>query len=144
MKLVDANIFLFAYNPSAPESAKAAAWLEGALWTDEPVATSWTTLLAFLRLTTSKVFPRPLTPREATAIVDGWLTESGLQLVDPTDRHWPLVRDFVEQTGARGNLVSDVHLAALAVEHGATLVTDDVDFRKFAGLRLEFPLRGRR
>ena len=141
MKLVDANLFLFAWNPSAPESSRAAAWLEAAFWADEPVATSWTTVLAFLRLSTSKIFPKPLTAREATAIVDSWFTEGGLQIVDPTERHWTLVRDFIERTGARGNLVSDVHLAALAVEHGATLCTDDQDFRKFLGVKLELPLR---
>lgn len=143
MKLVDANIFLFAWNTSAPESRAAADWLERALWSDEPVATSWTTVLAFLRLSTSKVFPSPMTTREATAVVESWLTEGGLQIVEPTERHWEVLRTLLVDSGARGNLVSDVHLAALALEHRATLCTDDGDFRKFPGLKVELPLRKR-
>ena len=53
------------------------------------------------------------------------------------------VRQLIDETGARGNLVADAHLAALAIEHGATLCTDDVDFRRFKGLKLELPLRNR-
>jgi toxin-antitoxin system PIN domain toxin len=143
VKVVDANLFLFAWNTSAPESARAAAWLEQAFWSGEPVATSWTTVLAFLRLTTSKVFPAPLTTREAAAVVDSWLTEAGLQILEPTDQHWTVMKDLLDQTGARGNLVSDVHLAALALEHRATLCTDDLDFKKFPGLKVELPLRKR-
>lgn len=142
MKLVDANLLLFAYNPAAPEHDRAARWLEDAFWDDEPVAASWTTLLAFIRLTTSpKVFARPYTAKEATAVVDAWLTEAGLAVVDPTERHWAVLRDLIDDAGARGNLVSDVHLAALALEYGATLFTDDSDFRRFKGLKVEMPLR---
>ncbi|MFT3838429.1 MAG: type II toxin-antitoxin system VapC family toxin [Myxococcaceae bacterium] len=142
MKLVDANLFVFAYNPSAPEHERAARWLEDAFWDDEPVATSWTTLLAFVRLTTSaKIFARPYTPKEATVLVDAWLTDAGLTIVEPTERHWSVLRELIDETGARGNLVSDVHLAALALEYGATLFTDDADFRRFKGLKVEMPLR---
>ncbi|MBK7864964.1 MAG: PIN domain-containing protein [Archangiaceae bacterium] len=144
MKLLDVNLLVFAYNASAPEHARASAWLEDVLWADEPVATSWTNVLAFLRLTTSKVFPKPLTPADATAVVDAWLTEAGLSIVEPTERHWAVLRGLVDETGVRGNHTYDAHLAALAMEHGATLCTDDVDFRRFKGLRLELPLRKQR
>ena len=65
-------------------------------------------------------------------------------MVGPTERHWALVRSLLMDTGARGNLVSDVHLAALAIEHGATLCTHDVDFKRFTGLKVSFPLRRRK
>jgi uncharacterized protein len=141
VKLVDANLFLFAWNTSAPESTAAAKWLEEALWDEEPVATSWTTVLAFLRLATSKVFPAPMTTREATAVVESWFSEGGLTILEPTEEHWRVMRELLDASGARGNLVADVHLAALAIEHGATLCTDDLDFRRFAGLKVELPLR---
>ena len=143
MKLLDVNLLLFAYNTAAPEFRAASAWLEGAFWDDEPVGTSWTNVLAFLRLSTSRIFPRPLSPRESTTIVDSWFDEAGLLVVGPTERHWQVLRDLIDETGARGNLVSDTHLAALCVEHGATLCTDDADFRRFKGLAVQLPLRRR-
>ena len=143
MKLVDANLLLFAYNAAAPEFKRASVWLEDAFWVEETVATSWTNVLAFLRLSTSKIFPKPLSPSEATAIVDSWFSDARLAIIDPTDKHWGVVRQLIDETGARGNLVADAHLAALAIEHGATLCTDDVDFRRFKGLKLELPLRNR-
>jgi uncharacterized protein len=143
VKLVDANLFLFAWNSSAPEHEQASHWLEEAFWADEPVATSWSTVLSFLRLTTSKVFPSPMTTREATSVVEAWFSEAGLRVLEPTDRHWRVMRELLDASGARGNLVADVHLAALAIEHGATLCTDDLDFKRFSGLKVELPLRRR-
>ena len=140
---MDANLLLFAHNAAAPEFKRASAWLEDAFWVEETVATSWTNVLAFLRLSTSKIFPTPLSPAEATEIVDSWFVDGGLAIIDPTDRHWAVVRQLIDETGARGNLVADAHFAALAIEHGATLCTDDVDFRRFKGLKLELPLRAR-
>ena len=143
MKLIDANLFLFAWNTSAPESARAANWLEEAFWGEEPAATSWTTVLAFLRLATSKVFTSPMTTKEASAVVESWFSEAGLRILEPTERHWEVMRRLLDASGARGNLVSDVHLAALAIEHNATLCTDDLDFRKFPGLKVSLPLQRR-
>lgn len=143
MKLVDANLLLFAHNTAAPEFDRASRWLEDSFWADEPVATSWTNLLAFMRLSTSKIFPRPLTAREATSTVEAWLSEAGLRIVEPTDDHWRVLRELIDGSGLRGNLIADAHLAALALEHGATLCTDDADFRRFKGLKVELPLRRR-
>jgi toxin-antitoxin system PIN domain toxin len=140
MRLLDASLLVYAYNPSASEHPRAARWLEQVLWADEPVATSWTNVLAFLRLTTSRIFTRPLSTREACEVVQALFDEGGLVVVEPTERHWAVLRSFLEHSGARGNLVSDAHLAALAIEHGATLCTADADFRRFKGLKLELPL----
>lgn len=142
MRLVDANLLLFAHNPSAPEFERASRWLEDAFWAGRGVGTSWSNVLAFLRLSTSRIFTRPLSPKEATAIVDGWFADAGLRILEPSERHWAVLRELISQSGVRGNLMSDAHLAALALEHGATLCTDDVDFRRFKGLRVELPLRG--
>jgi toxin-antitoxin system PIN domain toxin len=143
VKLLDANLLLFAYNTAAPESERAARWLEDAFWDEEPVGTTWTNVLAFLRLSTSKIFTKPLSSREATAIVDSWFVEGGMTLLEPTERHWSVLRTLIDDSGARGNLISDAHLAAIALQHGATLCTDDADFRRFKGLKLHLPLRAR-
>ena len=60
----------------------------------------------------------------------------------PTERHWALLSGLLTSGQASGPLVSDAHLAALAIEHGATLVTNDRDFARFPGLDVEYPLMG--
>lgn len=140
MRLVDANVLLYAVNEAAPHHATARAWLDRALAGREPVAFAWTALLAFLRLATHPaVFPRPLSAIEATDIVRAWLAQPPAVVVDPTPRHAGLLAGLLAQTGTAANLVNDAHLAALALEHGAVLVSFDADFGRFAGLRRETP-----
>jgi toxin-antitoxin system PIN domain toxin len=78
-----------------------------------------------------RVFDRPLEPSEAIASVAGWLERPVARLVEPGRRHWSILADVCERGRARGALTADAHLAALAVEHGATLVTTDRDFARF-------------
>jgi uncharacterized protein len=52
------------------------------------------------------------------------------------------LRDLLARLGVAGNLTSDAHLAALAIEHGATLYSADNDFSRFAGLRWVDPVHG--
>jgi uncharacterized protein len=140
--LVDANLLLYAYFPRAEQHERARAWLEGALSGPEPVGLSWSTILAFLRIGTSpRVFERPLSGSEAEAIVSSWLAEPTVALVGPGERYWALLRRLLLDAQVTGPLVSDAALAALALEHGATLVTTDRDFVRFRGLRLENPLQ---
>ena len=74
-------------------------------------------------------------------MVDSWLAQPAVTVVDPTDRHSAVLRHLLDPLGAAGNLTSDAHLAALAIEHGATLCSADVDFSRFAGLRWANPLQ---
>jgi hypothetical protein len=78
---------------------------------------------------------------EAAVIVSGWKLLDNVVLVSPTERHWDILNDLLQKSQARGPLIMDAHLAALAIEHGATLCTNDRDFLRFPGLKVEFPLQ---
>ena len=98
-------------------------------------------LLAFIRLTTSpRVFQSPLSTSEALDLVDSWLAQPCATVVHPTSRHASVLRELLEPLGTAGNLTTDAHLAALALEHGAELCSTDGDFSRFAGLRWANPL----
>ena len=141
MKLLDANLLLYALNEDAPNHLRAKTWLEEVLSGTEVVAFAWTVLLAFLRLSTrTAAFPRPLSVNEAVSIVDLWLAQPCAQVVHPTDRHLQVLKRLMAPLGTGGNLTTDAHLAALAIEHGAELCSCDNDFRRFPGLRWVNPL----
>jgi toxin-antitoxin system PIN domain toxin len=140
MLLVDANVLLHATNSSSRQHTPARAWLVGALGAREPVGFAWTVVLAFLRLATHRgVFPRPLTPAEAADLLEQWLGAPPSVLVDPTPRHLPLLRGLLADAGTAGNLVGDAHLAALALEYDAEVVSFDRDFARFPGVRHRLP-----
>lgn len=141
MILVDANLLLHAYNPRSREHDVARRWLEAALSGAAPVRMAWFTIWAFLRITTHpRVFERPLSFDEAAAIVSSWLAQPCLGVVEPGDRHWEILSGLAGPGQAVGPLVMDAVLAALAIEHGATLHTTDRDFARFEGLRWTNPL----
>jgi toxin-antitoxin system PIN domain toxin len=118
------------------------SWLAGLFAGHETVGLSWVTLLGFLRIATSpKILAMPYDLGQATEIVSAWLARSNVLIVSPTDRHWSILSDFLPRHRVRGSLIMDAHLAALAIEHGATLCTNDRDFLRFAGLKVEFPLQ---
>ena len=140
MLLVDANVLLHAVNEGSPEHREARDWLVDALGGNETIAFAWTVLLAFLRLSTHPaVFPRPLAVEDAADIVEGWIGAAPAVMVEPTRRHLALVRGLLSSSGSRGSLVSDAHLAALAIENDALLVSFDRDFGRFEGLRRRRP-----
>lgn len=140
MQLVDANVLLHAVNRASPRHRQARAWLDEALTKGEAVGFTWLVLLAFLRLATHPaIFPRPLGTEEALDVVRGWLAQPSAVLVEPTHRHLDVLASLLLDSGTAGNLVSDAHLAAIAVEHAATLVSFDADFGRFRGLRWRMP-----
>ena len=141
MKVVDLNLLLYAVNRDSFPHSRARVWLERSLSGDEPVGMPWTVLLGFLRLsTTARVLPRPLAVEEALAVVDSWLARPVVVPLAPGPEHWRILRALLEDAGAAGNLVSDAHLAALAIESGAELCSSDSDFARFPTLRLTNPL----
>jgi hypothetical protein len=141
VKLVDANLLLYATDERSPRHEDARSWLEERLTGDEPVAFAWAVLLAFLRLSTSpRIFEHPLSPDRAFDVVQSWLGQPCAVVVHPGDRHATLVRQLLRPIGTAGNLVTDAHLAALAIEHGAELSSCDTDFARFSGLRWSDPL----
>lgn len=141
MKVVDANLLIYAVDESAARHQRARAWLEEMLSAAETVGFAWVVMLAFVRLTTSpRIFETPLTPSQALDHVDRWLAQPCAAVVQPTDRHPALLRELLADAGTAGNLTSDVHLAAIAIEHGAELCSADTDFARFPRLRWTNPL----
>lgn len=140
MLIVDANVLVNAVNSEATEHERARRWLIEALDGSEAVAFPWVVNLAFLRLTTHPtIFRRPLSAADAGDILGGWLDRPPAILLDPSRRHVALLLGLLTQTGSGGNLVNDAHLAALALEHNATVVTYDRDFERYAGVRSRRP-----
>lgn len=145
MKLVDANVLLYAVNTDADKHETSRRWLDAALSGQATVAFSWIVVLSFLRLVTKAgLFPRPLTLDEAMDRVDAWLGADLAVVVEPTVDHHQVVRRLLRPVGLGGNLVNDAHLAALALAHRATVVSFDNDFGRFAGVAWEVPAPGGR
>jgi toxin-antitoxin system PIN domain toxin len=133
--IVDANVLLYAVNTDSAHHAVARRWLDDALAQPGSVGFTWSVMLAFLRVSTHRaVFERPLTPEEAIEACRAWLSQPQAVVVEPTARHLDVLAGLLVSAGTAGNLVSDAHLAALAVEHAAELVTFDADFGRFSGL----------
>ena len=142
MKLVDANVLLYATNVEAPQHTRCREWLEEALNGQEPIGFAWSVLLAFLRLSTKpQVFLSPLSPADAFQRIRLWLSAPPAVVVAPGERHLDLLDGLLKPLGVGGNLTSDAHLAALAIEHGAAVVSCDSDFARFSGVVHVDPLR---
>ena len=141
MKLIDLNLLIYAINRDSAPHRAAKAWLEDALSGGEAVALPWVVLLGFLRLTTNpRIVARPLTAEQAMQVVDGWLARPMVVALHPGDEHWRILGELLAACGTAGNLITDAHLAALAIEHGAELCSADGDFARFARLRWVNPL----
>lgn len=141
MILVDANLLIYAIDRDSPHQRRARKWLEQILSGTTPVGLAWIVTLAFLRVTTrAGIMHNPLSPEQAIAYVDSWLGQSHVTLVRPGNQHWPILRNLLQVSGTSGNLTSDAHLAALAIEHGYSIYSTDNDFRRFAGLTVINPI----
>jgi uncharacterized protein len=138
--LVDANVLLYAVDSASAHHDESRGWLDRALAGAETVGFAWAVLLAFLRISTNAaIFPQPMAVEDATEQVERWLGAPAAAAVQPTARHAALLRGFLVQTGTAGNLTTDAHLATLAVEHGAEIVSYDRDFGRFPGVTHRLP-----
>jgi toxin-antitoxin system PIN domain toxin len=143
--LIDANLLLYAYHERAEQHHESRAWLEEALSGPEMVRFAWLTLWAFLRIGTNpRVFEHPLSTSEAEAVVSSWLAQPAVGILEPGERHWEILRGMMREGQTTGPLVMDAVIAAIALEHGATLCTTDRDFSRFAGLKWTNPLAAQR
>jgi toxin-antitoxin system PIN domain toxin len=142
MILVDANLLLYAHEADGGSRHEAASsWLERLLETEQDVRVGLAALLAFIRISTDpRVYAQPRTPADAIGIVKALLARPNVTVAVPGDRHWAILAGVAASGRARGPLLMDAHLAALAIEHGATLATSDRDFTRFPGLRHVDPL----
>ena len=143
MILIDANLLIYAVNSDAPRHAHAREWLDRTLSGNTPVGLPWVCLLAFLRITTHpRVFAHPLQPDAAIDRVNEWLDQPVVDAVYPGEGHWPILRNLLRTTGTGGNLTTDAHIAAIAIERGATVCSADHDFQRFPGVHHVNPLDG--
>jgi toxin-antitoxin system PIN domain toxin len=139
--LIDTNLWLYAALEETPQHHQAKAWLEAVLNGNEAVALPWNVVLAVLRISTqSRLMLKPLSSLLALELVEGWLQQPLVDLVQPGPDHWRVLSRFIREVGTAGSLTSDAHLAALAMEHDCTLCSADNDFRRFQGLRFRNPL----
>lgn len=140
MKVIDLNVWLYAINSDSVHHRLARKTLQSILIGSEPVGMPWVVLLGFLRISTNpRVLPKPLSPDQAIAVVDDWLALPVVEILTPGREHWPILQDLIRETGTAANLVTDTHLAALALENGATLVSFDTDFSRFPRLKFFHP-----
>ncbi|WP_058189667.1 type II toxin-antitoxin system VapC family toxin [Terracidiphilus gabretensis] len=141
MIVIDVNLLIYAYDSATPEHAKARMWLEDVLSGSDLIGLPWLAVWAFLRVLT---YPgqagERLNMQTAVEIVQQWLEMPNVRLLNPGDRHWAILRDVLESGGVRGKLTSDAALAALTMEYGGVLHTNDRDFARFPGLRWVNPL----
>lgn len=140
MKIVDANVLIYAVNADARHHAIAKSWLDAALSGPTTIGIPWVCVLAFLRISTHpSVFEHPLTSEQAMDVVDVWLGCPNVISPEPGARHAATLRSFLSDVGVGGNLVNDAHIATLAHQSGATVVTFDSDFGRFPGVTWERP-----
>lgn len=141
MILVDANLLLYAEDSLSDHHESARDWWDAQLSGSDPVGLCWPVINAFIRIGTNpRLHQRPLTLKEASERVQSWLDQPCVRVVQPTDHHWALFQQMLRSGNAVGNLVSDAHLAALAVEHNCVLYSTDADFSRFKGLKWKNPI----
>ncbi len=140
--VTDVNLLIYAYNTGDPQHDTARAWWEQTLTGRQPVGLAWIGIIGFIRITTRRgVMPNPVSAGDAIATVQSWLALPHVEIIHPTDRHADVLFELLTELGTAGNLTSDAHLAALAMEYDATLATTDVDFLRFPKLRTSNPLK---
>ena len=143
MILPDVNLLVRAYDSESAGHDAAHGWWGGLMNGAQPVALPWVTMLGFVRITTLRqVLRQPLSAAEACATVREWLVRPHVTILEPGPRHADILFSLLERVGTAGNLTTDAHLAALAIEHQAELHSTDADFSRFPGLRWSNPLAG--
>lgn len=139
--LIDANLLLFAVHHGSPFHAAARRWLTEQLNGPRRVGIPWQSLAAFLRIATHpRAFERPLDPITAWESVTDWLAAAPVWIPEPGPRHPEILGQLIVRHQVGGNLVPDAQLAALALEHGLTVLSADTDFARFTEVRWENPL----
>ena len=141
MILVDTNILLYAQDSLSSLHQKARLWWDDLLSQSEPVCLCWTVLSAFIRIGTNpRVFEHPLSLEQALARIQSWFDQPCTRVIRPTEQHWTVFQQMLTDGQAVANLVTDAHLAALAIEHGCALASTDSDFARFPKLKWINPL----
>lgn len=141
MILPDVNLLVYAYNSDAPQHVRAKGWWERCVAGSQPVALPWVVCLGFLRVMTSRVaLERPMAMATALDHLRSWLEQPSVRLLQPGPRHLAILKGFADAGVLSGALLTDAHIAALAIEHQALVHSNDSDFARFPGLRWINPL----
>jgi uncharacterized protein len=139
--LPDINLLLHAYNSESPVHDRARKWWEELMNGTRSVGLPWVAIMGFVRIATHRlVLRRPLPVIAVCSWARGWLAQPHVSVVHPGDRHAEILFGLLERLGTAGDLTTDGHLAALAIEHQAELHSTDADFARFPGLRWRNPL----
>jgi toxin-antitoxin system PIN domain toxin len=143
MILPDVNLLVYAYDATSKDHSRARQWWEDQLNGSQMIGLSWVAVLGFIRLLTNpRIFKNPYSPPEILAIVGLWLAQPQVKIVHPAEQHFNRLAGLIGQVGTAGNLTTDAHLAALAIERGLILQTTDADFARFSSLKWNNPLKG--
>jgi toxin-antitoxin system PIN domain toxin len=138
--IVDVNVLIDTVNQAGERHAQVRDWWEEAMNGTRKVGLPAVAVLGFLRLSTSaKAMERSLTVDQATTEVRDWLARPVVSVVHPGPQHYAILERLLRSAGTGGNLVTDAHIAALALENGATVVSSDHDFARFEGVRWQRP-----
>ena len=141
MILPDINLLIYAHDPRAAHHQRALQWWNQCLQGHEGAALAWVVILGFVRIATHpKVSARPMTVEDAIGRVEEWLSMPHIHLIHPAKSHFQTWSSLLRGVGTAGNLTTDAHLAALAIERGLILQTTDADFARFPGLKWNNPL----
>jgi len=141
MILPDANLLLYAEDTLSSQHERARIWWDGVLSGSETVNLCWPVINAFIRIATNaRIHDCPLLASEAVARVNSWMEQPCVRVVGPTEFHWSIFQKQIHESATLGNLVSDAHLAALAIEHASTLYSTDRDFARFPSLKWKNPI----
>lgn len=142
MILLDVNVLVYAHRAEAPQHEAYQRWLQEQVGSDEAFGTSDLVLSAFMRIVTHpRIFRTPTPLQEALRAVSTLRGQPNCVPISPGPRHWEIFADLCRKAEARGNLVPDAYLAALAIESGCEWITTDRDYSRFPGLRWRHPLR---
>lgn len=141
MIVPDVNLLVYAHNRASPWHDEAREWWESSLTRRAPVGIPWVVSIGFVRLVTlPRVTPRPLGSARALGLVATWLERSHVDVLAPGPRHLDLLASLFDAAGVAGRLTTDAHIAAITIEHGAELHSNDADFARFPGLRWRNPI----
>jgi toxin-antitoxin system PIN domain toxin len=141
MIVPDINLLVYAHNQRANHHERAREWWETLMNDEHPLGIPWAVTFGFVRLVThAAVLSNPLIPLNAMKIVASWFNKPNVRPLEPGPRHLIIVEDLFRATQVGGNLTTNTHLAALAIEHQAALHSNDADFSRFPGLQWRNPL----
>ena len=143
MILIDVNVLVYAHRTDAPGHSAYRGWLEELINGDQAYGFSELVLSGFLRVVTHpRVFDPPSDLASGLAFAQVIRSQPNAVPITPGPRHWGIFVRLCEAARAKGNLIPDAYLAALAIESGSEWVTTDRDYSRFPGLRWRHPLDG--